>query len=129
MKIWKQTINLLPLHWCCTFWQRQVGFPHIVEVSSILQCVSVLQHSIGESRDWWVRTAMCSCGMFEVKKKSIVLFFLSVSLSLDLSNYEWGYWQTEGKYDDSSRWFYFLPVCYLAMANISIISDANISYL
>lgn len=56
-------------------------------------------------------------------------FFFSVSLSLDLSNYEWGYWQAEGKYDDSSRWFYFLPVCYLAMANISIISDANISYL
>lgn len=40
---------------------------HTVEVSSILQCVSVLQYSIGESRDWWVRTAMCSCGMFEVK--------------------------------------------------------------
>lgn len=56
-------------------------------------------------------------------------FFLSVSLSLDLSNYEWVYWQAEGKYDDSSRWFYFLPVCYLAMANISIISDANIYHI
>lgn len=32
--------------------------------------------------------------------------FFFLSLSLDLSNYEWGYWQAEGKYDDSSRcWF------------------------
>lgn len=129
MKIWKQTINLLPLHWYCTFWQRQVGFPHIVEVSSILQCVSVLQHSIGESRDWWFGQLCALVECLKWSRKASFFFFLSVSLSLDLSNYEWGYWQAEGKYDDSFRWFYFLPVCYLAMANISIISDANISYL
>lgn len=128
MKIWKQTINLLPLHWYCTFWQRQVGFPHSWSKFYFAMCFGT------STFNRWVTWLMGSDSYVllwnvwsEVEKHRS--FFLSVSLSLDLSNYEWGYWQAEGKYDDSSRWFYFLPVCYLAMANISIISDANISYL